>query len=109
MKRIIVAALLSILGCLGHRAIAGDPPKPPELKVLEKFVGTWDCEIVTKPAAWTPSEKREKAVEINEIAWDGWFLHGCSKTPDGKILAILMNTYDPVRKTAPRFQFLGSE
>ena len=29
------------------------PPKPPELKVLQKFVGTWDCEVVMKPAVWT--------------------------------------------------------
>ena len=68
--------------CLGSRAA----PKPPELKVLEKFVGTWDCEIVTKPALWTPKESRMKAVEVNEMALDGWFLHGCSKTPDRKTL-----------------------
>lgn len=74
------------------------PSKPPELKVLERFVGTWDCDAVMKPAVWTPEEVREKSVEVNELVLDGWFLHGSSKTQDGKTRATLMNTYDPVQK-----------
>ena len=81
------------------------PPKPPELNVLERFVGTWDCEVVMKPAVWTPEEKREKAVEVNELALDGWFLHGSSKTRDGRTNAILMNTYDPVQKKYRLWRF----
>lgn len=107
MKRVVTAAVLFVVGSFGHHALATEPPKPPELKVLEKFVGTWDCEIVTKPAVWTPTERRDKAVEVNEMALDGWFLHGCSKTPDGKTLAILMNTYDPVRKKYHFWRFAG--
>jgi hypothetical protein len=98
MKPVEVAVLLLVVGCLGQQASAAEPPKPPELKVLEKFVGTWDCEVVVKPAAWTPKESRDKTVEVNELALDGWFLHGNSKTRDGRTNAILMNTYDPVQK-----------
>ncbi len=107
MKRIAVVVSLFVVGCLGHNSWAAEPPRPPELSVLEKFLGTWDCEIVTKPAIWTPTEQREKAVEVNEMASDGWFLHGCSKAPDGKTLAVVMNTYDPVRKQFHFWRFAG--
>lgn len=107
MSRVGITVALLVVGCLRHHALAADPPKPPELKVLEKFVGTWDCEIITKPAVWTPEEKGEKAVEVNEMGMDGWFLHGCSKATDGKTLAILMNTYDPVRKKYHFWRFAG--
>ena len=107
MKRIGLAAALFVVGCLGHLALAAEPPKPVELKVLEKFEGTWDCEIVTKPAVWTPTERRDKAVEVNEMTADGWFLHGCSKTPDGKTALVMMNTYDPVRKKFHFWRFAG--
>jgi hypothetical protein len=80
-------------------------PRPPELKVLERFVGTWDCEVVIKPAVWTPTEKREKSVEVNEMSLDGWFLHGSGKTTVGKTNAILMNTYDPAQKNYRLWRF----
>ncbi len=54
--------------------------------------------MVIKPAVWTPTQKREKSVEVNEMSLDGWFLHGSSKTTAGKTNAILMNTYDPAQK-----------
>jgi hypothetical protein len=106
MKRIEVAVSLLIVGCLGPWSSAAEPPKPPELKVLEKFVGTWDSESVSKPAAWTPKEVREKSMEVNEMALDGWYLQGSSRTPEGKVLAIVMNSYDPPEKTYRIWRFL---
>ncbi len=98
MNRIgVISAVLVICG-LGQITSAAEPAKPPELKVLQRFVGTWDVEAVTKPTVWTPAEKREKCVEYNEMALDGWFLHGSSKSADGKTSAIVMNTYDPGKK-----------
>jgi hypothetical protein len=98
MSRIRAIALLLAISFPGQQTSAAEPGKPPELKVLERFVGTWDVEAITKPTVWTPTEKREKCVEYNELVLDGWFLHGSSKSVDGKISAIVMNTYDPVRK-----------
>ena len=98
MKTSTIALLLLATGMVGQAVNASEPAKPPELKVLERFVGTWNVEAVTKPAVWTPTEKKEKCVEYNEMVLDGWFLHGSSKTTDGKISAIVMNTYDPVKK-----------
>ncbi len=95
-----LAFVIGLLIVVNATIVLGDegPPKPPELKVLERFVGTWDCTVVIKPAVWTPKEKREKSVEVNEMTLDGWFLHGTSKTTDDKTNASLMNTFDPVKK-----------
>ena len=99
MRKITIIGLwifagLTVVVALGDEGSS----KPPELKVLERFVGTWDCDAAMKPAVWTPKELREKTVEVNELVMDGWFLKGSSKTQDGKTTAILMNTFDPVQK-----------
>jgi hypothetical protein len=92
----IVGVLVAVIAVT---ALGGEqPPKPQELKVLERFVGTWDCAVVTKVAIWTPKEVRENMVEVNELVLDGWFLKGSSRTRDGKLRAMLMNSYDPVKK-----------
>jgi hypothetical protein len=100
--------IIGLLIAINAAVAFGDqgPPKPSELKVLEKFVGTWDCEVVIHPAIWTPKEGRETSVEVNELALDGWFLQGCSKTRDGKINAILMNTYDPAEQKYRIWRFV---
>ena len=106
MKRVTITILILAVCCLGQQTSAAEPTKPPELKVLERFVGTWDCEVVMKPAIWMPDEKREKSMEVNEMSLDGWFLHGSSKTTAGKTKAILMNTYDPAQKNYRIWQFM---
>ena len=105
MNRIRAIALLLAICCLGQQSSAAERPRPLELKVLERFVGTWDCEVVIKPAVWTPEEKREKSVEVNEMSLDGWFLHGSSKTTVGKTNAIVMNTYDTAQKSYRIWRF----
>lgn len=106
MKRIASVMVITAVCCLGQQALAAELPKPPELNVLERFVGIWDCEVVVKPAVWTPKEKREKSVEVNEMSLDGWFLHGRSETVNGKTNAILMNTYDPAQKNYRIWRFM---
>jgi hypothetical protein len=69
------------------------------LKVLERFIGTWDVESVSKPAVWTPKEVREKGVEVRKLVLDGWFVEGKGSSEDGKADAVLwMMTYDVARK-----------
>jgi hypothetical protein len=108
-KRMRVRTIIGFCVFVGAAVAAalGDegPSKPPELKVLERFVGAWDCEVVMKPAEWTPKEAREKSVEVNELVMGGWFLQGSSKTRNGEPRAILMNTYDPVQKKFRIWQF----
>jgi hypothetical protein len=105
MIRMMTVLLLCAACWLDQQACAVEPSKPPELEVLRKFVGTWDCKVVMKPAVWTPKEMQEESVEVNEMALDGWFLHGSSKTKDGRTRAILLNTYDLVQKTFRIWRF----
>jgi acylphosphatase len=99
MNRIRVIPAVFAIYSLGQLTTAAELPKPPELKVLERFVGTWDDESVSTPAVWTPKEVRAKSMEVNGWALDGWFLQGTGRTPGGKIEVIVMNGYDPVEKT----------
>ena len=87
----------------GHddRGVAADgaPKPPPELKVLERFVGTWEYDTLTKASIWNPQEKREQGVEVNEMALDGWYLRGSYRPADAKPNVMHINTYDPKKKT----------
>jgi hypothetical protein len=95
--RITIALLIAVSAAA---AFGGEgPAKPPELKVLERFVGTWDVESVSKPAVWTPKEVREKFVEVRELVLDGWFLEGKARAADRKAGHFSwMMTYDVARK-----------
>jgi hypothetical protein len=98
MRVIVVIGLCAVVSAA--MALGGEgPAKPPELKLLDRFVGTWDVESVSKPAVWTAKEVREKLVEVRELVLDRWFLEGKSRSEDGKSgLYSWMMTYDSVRK-----------
>ncbi len=102
----LAVALLIVLAPQGE---AGDdkekgeeivpPPKPPELKVLNRFLGTWDTELVSKPAAWSPKETKSQGVSTFTWTLDGRFLRSVGKSvPPEKAESMQMMTYDPVRK-----------
>ena len=93
-------AVISLFAAVSPAAALGDEAttRSPELKVLSRFVGTWDAESVSKPAAWTPQELRETSIEVDEWVLDGWFVQGTTKGRGGKANAISMITYDPMRK-----------
>lgn len=42
------------------------PPRPPELAVLERFVGTWDEEVTSKATEQNPKETKTTGVTTNE-------------------------------------------
>jgi hypothetical protein len=74
-------------------------PKPQELKVLNRFLGTWDTDMVAKQAAWTPKEVKSKGVSTFEWMLDGRFMSSKSKSgePD-KIESFQLMTYHPGEK-----------
>jgi hypothetical protein len=98
MRLIVVIGLCAVVSAAVALGSEG-PPKPPELKVLERFVGTWDAQSISKPAVWTPEEVREEFVEVRELVLDGWFLEGKARAADGKAGHFSwMMTYDVARK-----------
>jgi hypothetical protein len=102
---ILVGAALVFTSGGGIEAQA--PDKPPELKVLDRFIGKWKFEMVLKPAEWTPKEIKRTGTSVNEWVLDGWFQQHKVKT-DGGTESIEMLTYDPRMKTY-RTWFFGSD
>src|SRR5436309_3305946 len=83
---ILVTPIIGLLvsASLCDEAKAQGPPKPPELKVLEKFVGTWDSETVAKPAEWTPKGVKTKGTKAEGVP---------PKPPELKILARYLGSW----------------
>lgn len=106
MRAIAVIALCAVVSAAVALGDEG-PPKPPELKVLERFVGTWDAESISKPAVWTPNEVRAKYVEVREMVLDGWFVESKGRAADGKVDSTLwMMTYDLARREYREWLFV---
>ncbi len=74
------------------------PGNPPEMKVLEKRIGTWTAESVIKPGPWNPTERKISGTETVEWVLGGRFQQTSTNNrpanPDGMSLL----TYDPQLK-----------
>jgi len=106
LRTTVAVGLLLVPGAF--RAIADQPKKsdekPAELKILERFVGTWKDEAVYKPSVSTPKERRETSTSRYEWSLNGWFLVERGKTTDGdEDLQIL--TFDPKKRAYRRWYF----
>lgn len=55
-----------------------------ERKVLDRMIGAWDAEIVTKPAEWTPKELRTTASVTREWILNGQVVATSTKISDGQ-------------------------
>jgi hypothetical protein len=93
---IFVAVISLVFVAAALQAAAQDTPKPPELKVLERLVGKWDSESVSKAAECTPQEGRAKGVLTREWVLNGRYVQETSKQSDGD--AIVMFTYDTAKR-----------
>ena len=102
----LAVGLLSLYGPVPSGAGAADPgpPKPAELKVLDRLVGSWQEESISKPAEWTPKEERTKATITTEWVLGGWFVQVKERSDDNQE-AIHMITYDVERKAYRRWRF----
>jgi hypothetical protein len=95
-----------VVGVLGLSSRAGDvPAKPPELKVLERLIGTWESDVISKPAEWTPKEVRTKGTLTREWVLNGRFVQ--EKGGDLQNPNLCLFTYD-VQKKAYRFWLFDS-
>jgi hypothetical protein len=80
--------------------------KPPELKILERLIGKWDWETVSKPAEWTPKEVRSKGTLTREWVLGSRFVQ--EKGGDADNPSQCMFTYD-AQKKAYRFWLFDSK
>jgi len=86
------------------RAAEEAAPKPPELKVLDRLVGTWDSESISRPAEWTPKEVRLTAVLTREWVLGGRFVQERA-SDSNKMEATVMFGFDPQKKVYRVWRF----
>ncbi len=105
MKLLISVTVFLIVAVLMHADVRGQETKaPPEMKVLEKLVGTWKDEQIVK----VPKEERSTNIVKRELVLGGRFVQQMGSFDDkGKPTTMGMFTYDSNRKTY-RFWFFHS-
>jgi len=74
------------------------PGNPPELKVLEKRIGTWTTETVVKPGPWNPTGQKATGVETTEWILGGRFLQTRNANRPANPDNMSLCTYDPQLK-----------
>jgi hypothetical protein len=84
------------------------PAVPPEMKVLEKRLGTWKTSTRIKPAVWTPDAIESTGEEKIELTLKGRFIQGRVRTQPGDIEATWLGTYDTAKK-AYRVWYFNSQ
>jgi hypothetical protein len=103
VKTLWAALTIGLLVVPGSFTALADE-KPAELKVLERFIGTWKDEAVYKPSPQTPKERRETSTSRFEWSLAGRFVVGRGKTTDGdEDLQIL--SFDTKKKAFRRWYF----
>lgn len=102
---LIGARAVSALG-VETKAKSSAPAKPPELKILERFAGTWDTKTTNKVAEWTPKEERTTGTTTNKWVLGGRFMQCQGKDSLG-VEFIGKWTYD-TQKKAYRTWFFNS-
>jgi len=106
MKFLLPTAALLILAVLAHTDVRGqESSPPPEMKALERLVGTWYHEQTVK----VPKETRSTNLVVKgELVLGGRFLQEQAGSDDkGKPTGTGMYTYDSNRKTY-RYWFFHS-
>jgi hypothetical protein len=95
---VLCAAITLSLCLLATRAAAQDPPpKHESLKLLERFVGTWEDQITIRQSAWSPQERTGTGSVVAKWTLDGRFveLRTSSKLDNAHALHLMghdMNT-----------------
>ena len=95
----VVAAVgvFLLLGLPSEAQEAKPNPQVPELEPLQRFIGTWELELVLKPAEGTPEKKTSVT---SKVAWilDGRMLQIKSAWSSSDIEALGLMTYDAADK-----------
>jgi hypothetical protein len=82
-------------------------PKPPELKVLERWVGNRTVDVTGKPSVWEPEGSKWEGSSKGTLVLDGRFLYTTVKAKGklGKYEFIALRTYDQNKKVFPSWSY----
>lgn len=87
------------------------PPKPPELKVLEQWIGKWNSDVTSKPAVWDREGSQYKGNSTEEWKLNGRFLYTNvkAKGEQGRYEFIAVRTYDEKAKAFRSWSFWSKD
>jgi uncharacterized protein (TIGR03067 family) len=74
------------------------PGNPPELKVLERRIGTWVTEVVVQPGPWAPKGDQYTGTETIEWVLGGRFQQSRATNRPARPDGLFLTTYDAQRK-----------
>jgi hypothetical protein len=105
----------TVVTAVGVFLISGSPgqaqeatPISPELKPLQRFIGSWDQQVVSKPTIWTPKETTAKCpVTVNWILRGRMIEHRCAWSP-GNTQGLCLMAYDAVNGQYRQWYFDSS-
>ena len=100
-----VLAVVGLLATSRPGRAQDAPPKPPELRELDRIVGTWDTEVVFRPAIWAPEERRFKGKVTSAWILDGRFLREDGNSLGEGIGHSVTWTYDAKAKSYREWYF----
>lgn len=81
------------------------PKPPPEAKILEEFVGTWDEVLTNKESEWLPKAGRQTSVTKKSWALNGMFVKSEGTSEPSKNEFVAYVGYDPHTKVYRQYYF----
>jgi hypothetical protein len=87
---------------------AGAPALPPQLKALERLIGTWDVVAVARVAEWTPQETRTTGKIVRQWVLDGRFIQDTAQYADDTE-SLSLYSYDEQAKAYRSWWFSSLE
>lgn len=91
MSRAIIGTIVAVL-IFGGMSTEAQTPKSPELKVLDRLVGSWRVEVVARQA--NGEEKKSTATGVAKWSLQGQYIESRTTDSDGKQVALSLYTYD---------------
>ena len=102
--RFLAPAFAVLVLLMNTEAVGQESSPPPEMKVLERLLGTWKVESIGK----IPEETRSTSTHRRELVLDGRFVQDKAFDDKGKPISMGMFTYDSNRR-AYRYWFFQSQ
>lgn len=105
----LIIALFVLFSISSSRLWAADtPPKPPELKVLERLVGDWTTEATVTALNAQPQNLKTIGTATRKWILDGHFIEESAAASDGNEEGKHIFTYDVAKKVYRMWYFSSS-
>jgi len=109
MKSLVkITMFVAAVSVFLHPVLPGEPTEiqqSPELKVLQRFIGSWEQQVVSKPAQWTPQKQTMGLTTKCEWILGGRMLQSKGEWSPGGIETLILMTYDAEKKVYRQWYF----